>query len=159
MQQIYQRESAQSAFISVPSDRIMSEFKHQELTRKIIGVFYDVYNVLGYGFLEKVYENSMALRLRSTGLSVSQQAPIRVYFDGEIVGDYYADLVVDNQVIVELKAAAALETAHEAQLLNYLKATRYEVGLLLNFGPKAQVVRKIYSNHRKPNIGSASEKT
>ena len=136
----------------------MSGFKHQELTQQIIGVFYSVYNVLGYGFLEKVYENSMALRLRSAGLSVSQQEPIRVYFDGEVVGEYFADLVVERQVIVELKAAAALEDAHEAQLLNYLKATRYEVGLLLNFGPKAQVVRKIYSNHRKPDVGSLREK-
>ncbi len=123
--------------------------KHGDLTRKIIGIFYDVYTALGYGFLEKVYENAMALRLRKAGLEAVQQRPIAVRFDGEIVGEYFADIVVNDAVIVELKAAGQLAGEHHAQLLNYLKATPYEVGLLLNFGPKPQVVRKVFDNPRK----------
>jgi GxxExxY protein len=123
--------------------------KHREITEKIIRVFYGVYNELGYGFLEKVYENALALRLRKGGLAAVQQQPIAVLFDGEIVGEYFADIVVNDAVIVELKAAAQLAGEHHAQLLNYLKATPYEVGLLLNFGPKPQIVRKVYDNPRK----------
>ncbi len=126
-----------------------TRYKHGDLTRQIIGVFYDVYRVLGYGFLEKVYENALAIRLRKAGFTVVQQQPIRVYFDGEVVGEYFADLVVNGLVIVEVKAVQKLAPEHEAQLLNYLKATCYEVGLLLNFGPRPQVVRKAYDNRRK----------
>jgi GxxExxY protein len=115
--------------------------------------FYRVYNELGYGFLEKVYGNALAIALRKPGLTVVQQFPIDVYFDGEIVGQYQADLVVNDAVIVELKAARILSPEHEAQLLNYLKATRYEVGLLLNFGAeKAEVKRKAFSNERKGSL-------
>lgn len=123
--------------------------KHGDLTRKIIGVFYGVYNELGYGFLEKVYENALIIRLRKAGLRAVQQQPIKVLFDGEVVGEYFADIVVNDAVIVELKAAAQLAGEHHAQLLNYLKATPYEVGLLLNFGPKPQIVRKVFDNPRK----------
>jgi GxxExxY protein len=127
-------------------------YKHSELTQRIIRVFYDVYNALGYGFLEKVYENAFALRLRSCGMSAQQQRPISVYFDGCVVGEYFADLVVDDLILVELKAANELTAEHEAQLLNYLRATKYEVGLLLNFGPKPRVTRKMFENRLKPNL-------
>jgi GxxExxY protein len=123
--------------------------KHQEITEKIIGVFYEVYNELGHGFLESVYEQSMAIALSEAGLQVVQQAPIAVHFRGRMVGDFRADLLVNNQVIVELKAARAIESAHEAQLMNYLRATKIEVGLLINFGPKPEFKRFIYDNDRK----------
>jgi GxxExxY protein len=122
---------------------------YQDTTEKIIKAFYKVNNTLGYGFLEKVYENAMAIELRKMGFKVLQQANIKVYYENEEVGDYYADLLVENQVIVELKAAESLGKDHEAQLINYLKATRIEVGLLLNFGKKAEFKRKVFSNKRK----------
>jgi GxxExxY protein len=124
-------------------------YKHSELTQKIVGIFFDVYRTLGYGFLEKVYQNALAIRLRKAGFEVVQHRPIQVCFDGEIVGEYVADLVVDDTVILELKTVKELLDEHHAQLLNYLKATAHEVGLLLNFGPKPQVVRKAYDNARK----------
>ena len=127
----------------------LKDFKHRELTQKIIGVFFDVYNELGNGFLESVYENSMALALREAGVDARQQAPVSVSFRGQIVGDFRADLLVQNAVMVELKAAKALDSAHEAQLLNYLKATEIEVGLLVNFGPKPELKRFIFNNERK----------
>lgn len=131
-------------------------FAHTAITEAIIGQFYRVYNELGYGFLEKVYENALALALRKAGLNVKQQHPIDVYFDGEIVGKYEADLVVNDLIILELKAARTLSPEHEAQLLNYLKATRNEVGLLLNFGAtKAEVKRKAFSNSRKGSLSWA----
>ena len=123
--------------------------KYEGLTKQIIGAFYTVYNALGYGFLEKVYENALAIELRQIGLHVDCQRPIHVHYRGLVVGEYYADLLVEDRVIVELKAVRALGQEHEAQLLNYLNATRYEVGLLLNFGPKPQVKRKVYDNDRK----------
>ena len=118
--------------------------KHGDLTDKIIGAFYKVYNRLGYGFLEKVYENALVLELRKQGLSVRQQSPIHVYYGNELVGEYFADLIVDDKVIVELKAAEAIDEAHLAQLTNYLKATRQEVGLLLNFGMEPVFMRRIF---------------
>jgi GxxExxY protein len=123
--------------------------KHEGITETIIGVFYDVYNELGHGFLESVYEESMSIALREAGHHVMQQAPISVYFRGQVVGDFRADLLVNDEVIVELKAARAIESAHEAQLMNYLRATRIEVGLLMNFGPKAEFKRFIFDNDRK----------
>jgi len=122
---------------------------HSEITDKIIKAFYTVNNTLGYGFLEKVYENSMAIELRKLGCKVKKQQNINVYYDEEQVGDYYADLLVDDLVIVELKVAKNLCEDHEFQLINYLKATRAEVGLLMNFGKKAEFKRKIFSNDRK----------
>jgi len=128
------------------------EGKHAELTEKIIGAFYAVYRHLGYGFSEKVYENSLALELRKLGLQVEQQKPIEVYYDGQVVGEYFVDILVNETVILELKAAHQLAKDHEAQLLNYLKATTVEVGLLLNFGPKAEFKRKVYDNDRKGTL-------
>lgn len=119
---------------------------HGELTQQIIACFYKVYNTLGYGFLERVYENAMRVELERQGLAVAAQVPIRVHYEGVVVGDYVADLCVENAVIVELKAASKLEKAHEAQLMNYLRATGMEVGLLLNFGPKAEFLRRIYTS-------------
>ena len=127
--------------------------KHEQLTERIIKAFYAVYHALGYGFLEKVYENSLAVELRKMKLEVVQQAEIKVYYAGVVVGDYYADLLVTDAVIVEVKAVRALLAEHEAQLLNYLKATPYEVGLLLNFGPKPEIKRKVYDNERKGGLG------
>jgi len=127
--------------------------KHEQLTEQIIKGFYTVYRALGYGFLEKVYENSLAIQLRKMRLEVVQQAEIKVYYAGVVVGEYYADLLVADAVIVEIKAVRALLKEHEAQLLNYLKATPYEVGLLLNFGPKPEIKRKVYDNERKGGLG------
>lgn len=122
---------------------------HSNITEKIIKAFYNVYNTLGYGFLEKVYENSMKIELREMGLNVVSQKNIKVcYLDYE-VGDYYAELVVNELVIVELKAAEALCEEHEAQLINYLRATNVEVGLLFNFGKHAEFKRKIFLNENK----------
>ena len=126
------------------------KLKHSDITDKILYAFFKtVYPQLGYGFLEKVYENALALSLRQMGLKVEQQARILVYFANEMVGEYYADLLVEDCVIVELKAAQSLNREHEAQLLNYLRATPYEVGLLLNFGPKPEFRRKAFNNDRK----------
>ena len=124
-------------------------YKHEALTRQIIEIFYKVYNSLGYGFLEKVYENALAIEFRKSGLDVTPQAPIKVIYDQEIVGEYYIDLLVADCVIVEVKAVKTLLKEHEAQLLNYLKASKIEVGLLINFGPKPQITRKVFDNHRK----------
>ena len=129
-----------------------NSYKHQDITELIIKAFYVVYNTLGYGFSEKVYENALASELRRMGLKVVQQAPIRVYYAGQVVGEYFADLLIADAVLVELKAAQMLAQSHEAQLLNYLKATLYEVGLLLNFGPKPQVKRKAFDNERKGGL-------
>ncbi len=123
--------------------------KHEEITQKIIGAFYTVYNTLGYGFLEKVYVNATAIELRKQGLQVVCQVPITVTYDGHIVGEYIADMLVENCVIVEFKAVWQLLTEHEAQLISYLNATPYEVGLLLNFGPQPKFMRKIFDNDRK----------
>ena len=131
--------------------------KHKALTKQIIGAFYTVYNFLGYGFLEKVYENALAIELRALGLKVEQQARIAVYYAGQVVGEYYADLLINDTVILELKATRAISPEHEAQLLNYLKATPYEVGLILNFGPEPEIKRKTYDNKRKGDLGWISE--
>ena len=118
---------------------------HEEITDRIIGGFYKVYNELGYGFLEKVYENALRIELVRMGLRVDTQRPISVYYESQVVGEYFADLCVEDSVIVEVKAAEGLSKAHEAQLTNYLKATAMEVGLLLNFGPKPEFSRKIFT--------------
>ncbi|MEZ6056152.1 MAG: GxxExxY protein [Planctomycetaceae bacterium] len=125
---------------------------HCDLTDKIIGTFYDVYNALGFGFLEKVYENSLVVALTRQGLTVAQQDPISVYYDGAHVGTYFADIIVNQLVIIEVKVSESLHTTHEAQLLNYLKATQIEVGLLLNFGEKPDFRRKAFSNERKRHV-------
>ena len=123
--------------------------KYTELTEKIIKVFYKVYNNLGYGFLEKVYENAMMLEFKKENIPAVSQYAIKVFYEDEIVGEYFADILVDGKVIVEIKAAKNLTLENEAQLLNYLKATDKEVGLLLNFGPKPEIKRKVFDNFRK----------
>lgn len=126
-----------------------SKMIHQELSNKIIKAFYNVYNILGFGFLEKVYENALKFELQRMGYKVEQQQNIKVYFREKQVGDYFADLVVEDSIIVELKAAEALCEEHEAQLLNYLRATTIELGLLFNFGKKPEFRRKIFTNDKK----------
>jgi GxxExxY protein len=126
--------------------------KHTDITEKIIRAFYTVYNQLGFGFLEKVYENALVIEIRGLGLSASAQMPIAVYYQNQIVGEYVADIVVEECVLVELKAVKELAPEHESQLLNYLKATTYEVGLLLNFGKEPEIKRKVLDNHRKGNL-------
>ncbi len=122
---------------------------NSHLTEKIIGAFYTVYNSLGYGFLEKVYENALALELQKAGFHISQQQPITVYYDGQMVGQYYADIIVNDTIILELKASENIREEHKLQLLNYLRATEHEIGLLLNFGKSPQIKRVIFSNNRK----------
>lgn len=126
--------------------------KHNELSEKIIGLFYEVYNALGYGFLEKVYENALAIELRRAGLAVIQQERIKVYYRGAVVGDYFADMVVNGLILLEIKTAKSILEGHEAQTVNYLRATEYEVGLILNFGPRPRVKRKLLDNNKKPNL-------
>ncbi len=125
--------------------------KHQETTQAIIEAFYAVYNTLGYGFLEKVYEEALACELAHRGLVVQQQEPIEVFYRDKKVGDYFADILVNETVIIEVKAVESLGEKHEAQLLNYLRSTNLEVGILLNFGPKPQVKRKIFELRYKNN--------
>ncbi len=122
------------------------EYLHKDLTATIISCFYTVYNQLGYGFLEKVYENALKIELKKHSLKVEAQRPIHVYYEQKVVGEYFADLIIEDKIIVEIKAAEALCKAHEVQLINYLKATQIEIGLLLNFGKKPEIKRKIYSN-------------
>lgn len=125
------------------------DIKHSEITGQIIKAFYKVYNALGYGFAEKVYENALFLELAEIELNVRQQEPIQVFYNQKLAGEYYADLIVEDCVIVELKATESLSSTNEAQLLNYLKATKIEVGLLLNFGQKPDYKRKYFTNDRK----------
>ena len=125
---------------------VFDNFKHTELTEEIIAAFYKVYNTLGYGFLERVYVNALVLELRNMGIQCDTNYQIAVYYENEVVGEYYADIFVDKNVIVEVKSAAELCLEHEYQLVNYLKATEIEVGLLLNFGKNPKVKRKVFSN-------------
>ena len=128
-------------------------YLHSDITALIIKAFYNVYNALGYGFLEKVYENAMMIELRKLGLDRKKQVPLTVYYDDIKVGDYFADIIVEDLVIVELKAAEGLVPENEAQLVNYLRATDMEVGLLLNFGKEPQHKRRVltseFKNHKK----------
>ena len=127
----------------------MSKLLHKDLTDVIIGIYYNVFNELGYGFLERVYQNAMFWELKNEGFDVDAQKQIKVYYKGAQVGDYFADLFVDNCVILELKACEVLADEHEIQLLNYLRATTIEVGLLLNFGEKPEFKRLVFTNDRK----------
>jgi len=126
-----------------------SLYKHSELTEQIIGVFYTVYSALGYGFLENIYVKALMIELNRRGIKVNDELPIQVHYLGQLIGEYYADIVVTELVILEIKAVKTLAVEHEAQLLNYLKATPYEVGLLLNFGPKPETKRRAFDNSRK----------
>ena len=127
----------------------MSSILHKELTGTILKLFYEVYNELGYGFLEKVYQNALYNELKNNGFDVESQKQIKVYYKNVEVGEYYADLIVNDKVILELKATESITEAHEFQLLNYLKSTNIEVGLLLNFGKKPEFCRKVFQNYRK----------
>jgi len=125
------------------------DLKYAELTDKIIGIFYDVYNELGYGFLESVYEQSLMIALGEAGLMVDRQIAVPVWFRERKVGDFKADLLVQKLVLLELKCTRTLERAHEAQLLHYLRSTEIEIGLLLNFGVHPQFRRLLFDNERK----------
>jgi GxxExxY protein len=124
----------------------------EEKTERIVEAFYKVYNTLGYGFLEKVYHNAMLIELDKMEFDWESEWPVKVFYDGNKVGDYYADILVDKCIILELKAKETLVKDDDYQLINYLKATDIEIGLLLNFGKKPQFVRKIFTNDRKPNL-------
>jgi GxxExxY protein len=130
----------------------MGTLLHKSITDKILKVYYEIYNELGYGFLEKVYQNAMYFELKSLGYKVEAQKQIKVYYKKQLVGEYYSDLLVEDKVIVELKATELLMNAHVAQVINYLKGTPIEVGLLLNFGEQPEFKRFIYTNDRKINI-------
>ena len=123
-----------------------------DFTKEIIGCAYKVHNTLGSGFLEKVYERALAIELKKTGLKVKCQYPVPVYYDEELVGDFYADLIIDDVVIIELKAVETLNRIHEVQLVNYLNATKIATGLLLNFGNSVQVKRKYRKSDSDRNI-------
>ncbi len=130
----------------------MTTLLHKPITDAILKVYYEVYNQLGYGFLEKVYQNAMYFELKSLGFKVEAQKQINVYFKKQLVGEYYSDLLVEDKVIVELKACELIMNVHVAQIMNYLKATPIEVGLLLNFGDEPEFKRIIYTNNRKINL-------
>lgn len=130
-------------------ERMITDLLHKNITDQILRSFYTVYNKLGFGFLEKVYENALLIELMNMNLFCEKQKPIKVFYKEKIVGEYFADILVENKVIVELKAAECLVPEHELQLVNYLKATDMEIGLLLNFGRKPQFIRKAFSNQRK----------
>lgn len=127
----------------------MKNYPHQELTKSIIGIYYNVYNELGYGFLEKVYHRAMIIELNKNGYEVEHEKKIDVFYKNEVVGTYIPDLIINKSVILELKCIEYLIEAHENQLINYLKATECEVGLVLNFGKYPQFKRKIFTNDLK----------
>jgi GxxExxY protein len=120
------------------------ELKHKELSEKIIAATYNVHKELGYGFLEKVYKNALAIELGEAGLKYAVETPLNVKYHNIVVGDYFADIIVDDKIIVEVKAVSKLEPVHEVQLVNYLKATGIEVGLLINFGQSVEVKRRVF---------------
>ncbi|MBV4356792.1 GxxExxY protein [Pinibacter aurantiacus] len=127
-------------------------YLYSKLTNIVIKKFYNVYNELGFGFLEKVYQNALYFELISLGLAVETQKEIDVYYKDKVVGKYYADMLVNDVLVLELKAVEQIVEAHELQLINYLKATDVEIGLLLNFGKKPEVHRKIFTNDRKKRL-------
>jgi len=126
-----------------------SNYLYSDTTNLIIKAFYIVYNKLGFGFLEKVYEKAMIIELTKLGLDVKSQFPIDVFYDDKIIGNYFADILVNDQIIIELKAAENIIAEHECQLVNYLKATDIEVGLLLNFGKEPQLKRRVLTQEYK----------
>ena len=123
--------------------------KHRELTEKLIGIFYSIYNELGHGFLESVYEQAFSVELAEKGIFFQRQIGVPVWFHGQKIGDFRADLLIDEKVIIELKTGRDIDSAWEKQLLNYLRATQIEVGMLFNFGPAAQFKRYVFENERK----------
>lgn len=137
-------------------EKSFGQLKHAELTDKILKVFYQVYNELGFGFLESVYENATAIALIEAGMRVRQQVPIPVYFRGHQVGDFRCDLLVEDEIFLEIKAVKAIAPEHVAQVLNYLRATEIEVALILNFGERPDFKRLIFDNARKRLPGAVS---
>lgn len=121
-----------------------TKYKYSKITEKIIESTFNVYNTLGYGFLEKVYENALIVELRNKKLNVEAQKPIKVFYKDKLVGEYIVDIIVEGKVIVEVKSVNSLNKIHEVQLVNYLKATKLEVGLLINFGEEMKIKRKIF---------------
>jgi GxxExxY protein len=121
----------------------MGVYKHEQITGQIINAAHTVHNELGYGFLEKVYHNSLVIELKRRGLFTEAEKRIEVRYDGQVVGEYFADVVVDNKVIVEVKSADQHNPVFESQILNYLKATGFEVGLIVNFGPSVFIKRMV----------------
>lgn len=136
-------------------ERMNTGLLYKEETEGIIAAFYDVYNALGAGFLERVYQNALYFELTKRGYACKAQQKINVYYRGVCVGEYYADILVNDRILLELKAVESLCPEHEFQLINYLKATEVQVGLLLNFGPRPQVKRRIYTNNQKTNLRSS----
>ncbi len=140
-------------------------YKYSDLTEQIIKEAYHIFNSLGSGFMEKVYENALAIRLKKANLNIETQFPIKIYFENELIGEYIADIVVERKVIIELKAVKKLNSIHEVQLVNYLKATNMEVGLLLNFGEKLEIKRRVNSNpsiildHKTHNKSASKKET
>jgi GxxExxY protein len=134
-------------------ERHNPNLKHREITDLVLKTFYEVYNELGHGFLESIYENALSIALQTNGLRVETQSRIDVWFRGQKLGDFFADIVVEDLVVLELKAVRSIDKSHEAQLLHYLRATPIEVGLLLNFGEKPEFKRMAFDNERKKKVG------
>lgn len=130
--------------------------KHEALTEKLIGIFYTLYNELGHGFLESIYQRGYAFMLEDEGITFTEQAPVRVVHRGRDLGEFRMDLIVENLVLVEFKAVKTLDVSHEKQVFNYLKATNIEVGLLFNFGPRAQIKRLLLENEYKVQRAAAT---
>jgi GxxExxY protein len=137
--------------------KLIFQGKHSELSDKVIKVFYEVHNELGYGFSEKIYLKAFKIALQAIGLKVDDQAPINVYFRGQLISELYAALVVNDLIMLELKSASQIIDEHEAQLLNYLKSTKIEVGYVMNFGKSATFKRKVFDNDRKGSLNWTKE--
>jgi GxxExxY protein len=129
-----------------------TKYLHSETTELIIKAFYKVYNTLGFGFPEKVYEKAMMIELKKMNLESISQQKVIVYYEGENVGDYFADILVVDKVILELKAVDGIHQKHITQLMNYLRATNIEVGLVLNFGPEAEIKKRVFTNDYKKSL-------
>ena len=125
------------------------QMKHEEITHKIIGSAYNVYNQLGFGFLESVYRKSMVIELTKTNLEVEEEVPLKVYYDGKVVGEFYIDLLVEKEIVVELKSVQNIIKEHEVQLVNYLNGLRMELGLLINFGASGVEIKRKYRRAAK----------
>lgn len=136
----------------MPNQKFEFEGKHSELSKKILKVFFEVHTELGFGFSEKIYQKAYAIALCEAGMKVDEQVPVKVYFRGQLVGEFFADMVVNDSILLELKSASMIIEEHEAQLLNYLKSTEIEVGYVLNFGKSASFKRKVFDNHRKGSL-------
>lgn len=136
----------------VPGERPKFEGKYADLSEKIVGVFYAVHGELGYGFSEKVYEKAFVIALREAGFKVDEQIALKVFYHGQLIGEYIADLLVNDVILIELKAVSQIAEEHEAQLLSYLKASEIEVGYVMNFGKSATFKRKVFDNIRKGSL-------